>query len=585
MTTIDYNVNNYTIPELLAILDLDDPTEKQIIDTTNKYINQFNSENQTQLVSFFQNIQTKLLQYIKELQVNENDLEYTPDDSQNINWWKNQALPQKNDVQKDKITNRVQKIDIYDNQHMPMKREQLGINNNFNVPVSQDSLNPNLENITSRFINLDSQFRQASGGTETNSTDYTLDLSDPLTNVLNLRLYSIQIPYTWYTFDYAYGNTCFWVTNSGNSFRIYIEPGNYSASSFCQAVNTAFTSLLNFQTPNSDINWTQPFVYIGSIVPTPSIVSYNPNNYKININLTDWQDPATNNINGIIQGSDIFTDSDPYFTFFDFSGAKSCYQTGSSPCSQTQMFNQTLGWAMGFRTPLQPIYKGIGNTPSSVMNLLGSKYFILVLDDYNQNHINNGLISITQLSNRLDLPSYYNTSQPYICNPASNPNNINNINNIDIELLGNLSGLNPETLAALGISNADNLYNSLGDKIDFGLVPTQQILPSAPRTLTQAQIYTINEIIKNRSKTISFRAKAPTVSDTFALIPIKYGSMNTGDIYTDFSGQLQDNRRIYFGPVNIERLHIKLLDDKGNPVDLHGADWSITLLSENLYQY
>ena len=87
-----------------------------------------------------------------------------------------------------------------------MKREQLGINNNFNIPVAQDTLNPNLENITTRFINLDSQFRQASGGSESMSTDYTMDLSDPLTNVLSLRLYSIQIPYTWYTIDYIYGN-------------------------------------------------------------------------------------------------------------------------------------------------------------------------------------------------------------------------------------------------------------------------------------------------------------------------------------------------------------------------------------------
>uniref|UniRef100_A0A6C0ISH6 Uncharacterized protein n=1 Tax=viral metagenome TaxID=1070528 RepID=A0A6C0ISH6_9ZZZZ len=581
---MDYNVDNYTVSELLAILDLDDPTEQQITDTTNKYINKFMSENQSELTSFFQNIQTKLLQYFTNL-VNNNsngDLEYTPDYSQNTEWWQNEALEQKNnDVQKNKVTDRIQKVDIYDNNHLPMKRQQLGVNNGIDLHVAQDSLNPNLENITTRFVNLDSQFRQASGGTETNSTDYTLDLSDPLTNVLNLRLYAIQIPYTWYTFDYAYGNTCFWLTNSGNSFRVSIEPGNYSASAFCQALNNAFTSLVNY----SEFGWIQPFIYVGAIVPTPPIVTYTSNNYKINVNLTDWQDPAGNNINGIIQGTDVFVDTDPYFTFFDFSGAKSCYQSGSSPCSQVQTFNQTLGWAMGFRTPLQPVYKSPGNTPSSVMNLQGSKYFILVLDDYNQNHINNGLVSITQISNKLDLPNYYNMSQPYICTPTINPNNINNINNLDITILGNLSGLSPETLAALGISNPDNLYNSLGDKIDYGTGNVPQVVPSAPRTLTQAQIYTVNEIIKNRNKTISFRAKAPTVSDTFALIPIKYGSMNTGDIYTDFSGQLQDNRRIYFGPVNIERIHLKLLDDKGNPVDLHGGDWSITLLSETLYQY
>jgi hypothetical protein len=126
--------------------------------------------------------------------------------------------------------------------------------------------------------------------------------------------------------------------------------------------------------------------------------------------------------------------------------------------------------------------------------------------------------------------------------------------------------------------------NSMQDKIDVGN-SVQQFVPSAPRTLTQAQLYTINEIMKNRSKTVSFRGKAPTNSDTFAIIPIKYGSMTTGQLYTELSGQFQDNKRVYFGPVDIDRLRIRLLDDRGNVVDLHGSDWSVTLISDNLYQY
>jgi hypothetical protein len=129
-----------------------------------------------------------------------------------------------------------------------------------------------------------------------------------------------------------------------------------------------------------------------------------------------------------------------------------------------------------------------------------------------------------------------------------------------------------------------HLWNSV-NKNQQPMRKVEQILPSAPRTLTQAQIYTINEIIKTRNKTISFRSKAPTNSDTFAIIPIKYGSMTTGQLYTEISGQFQDNKRIYFGPVDIDRLRITLLDDKGNIVDLHGGDWCITLISENLYQY
>ena len=136
----------------------------------------------------------------------------------------------------------------------------------------------------------------------------------------------------------------------------------------------------------------------------------------------------------------------------------------------------------------------------------------------------------------------------------------------------------------MGNLSAQEFYANQ-DKFDVSYGKTQTILPSAPRTLTQAQIYTINEIMKNREKNTSYRGKAPTSSDTFALIPIKRAGLNTGDMYVDFSGSIQDNKRIYFGPVDIDRMRIRLLDDRGFTVDLHGVDWCITLISENLYQY
>ena len=590
MSSIDYNTDNYTITELLAILELDDPDSDEIMDTTNKLINQFSvtRENQPQLVNFFQSIQTKLLQYMQQLETSGEDAEYTPDDKQTNEWWQNEALPQNNSIQKDKITDRVQKVDIYDNGHLPMNREQLGVSNNFNVPVTQDTLNPNLQNVTSRFINLDSQFRQASGGSESMSTDYTMDLSDPLTNVLSLRLYAIQIPYTWYTIDYVYGNTCFWVTNNQITFKIFVEPGNYTPIEFCIAINKAFTTTANFQPPYTDTdsqtpgpNYNQGFTNTDTDIT--AIATFNPNNGKITINLSGWTDPSGAPIQTKTQYTNTFnSETDADFTIFDITGPKSCYESGSNPCgsgSTQHTFNGTLGWLMGFRLPLSPIFTN-GNTPQSVLNLYGTKYFIVVLDDYNQNHINNGLITITELSKSLALPSYYNNSQPYIC--RKNVQNLPSL--LDINSVGNLSNITPAEAVALGV-NPDNLFNSIQDKVDMSSGDIQQILPSAPRTLTQAQIYTINEIIKNRSKTISFRAKAPTNSDTFAIIPIKYGSMSTGQLYTELSGQFQDNKRIYFGPVDIDRLRIRLLDDRGNVVDLHGADWCVTLISENLYQY
>jgi hypothetical protein len=41
--------------------------------------------------------------------------------------------------------------------------------------------------------------------------------------------------------------------------------------------------------------------------------------------------------------------------------------------------------------------------------------------------------------------------------------------------------------------------------------------------------------------------------------------------------------RTYYGPVDISRMTVKLLDSKGNIVDLNGRNWSSTL-SCTIYQ-
>lgn len=555
---MDYDVNNYTISEILGILSLNDPTEDEAISMTNKYIRKFTEEENPQMVRFFQDIQTKLLAYLDELKDQEN-AEFQPDPEQTDDWIKYETLPQSNKTQQNKITDREQKVDIYGDHHMPMKREQLGVSNTFNVPVAQDSLNPTLKNTISRIINLDSQFRQGSGGTESMSTDYTCDLSDTLTNVLNMRLYSVQIPFTWYVIDTHYGNTCFWITNKSNSFKISVEPGNYNPTNFVIELISAI-SIAGFTHP---------------IVPPPPPVLYNSNNGKIILNLTGYIDPLGNIITGIPENGVFDVTKDAYYTFFDFSGQLNCLEDGTGCNAQNITFSGTLGWIMGFRLPVIPIYQN-GNKAPAVVDLYGTKYFIIVLDDYNQNHINNNLVSITELSSKLALPTYFNYSQPYICVD-------NSIDALTVDQLGNLASFSNQS-TALGL-NPENIANTLSDKTDLGYGKRPVILPSAPRTLTGAQIYTINEIVKNRERNTSYKARAPTDSDIFAIIPIKRGSSSTGDVYVEFGGSMQDNIRVYFGPVNIERMRLKLIDDKGFLVNLHGADWTVTLISENLYQY
>ena len=74
--------------------------------------------------------------------------------------------------------------------------------------------------------------------------------------------------------------------------------------------------------------------------------------------------------------------------------------------------------------------------------------------------------------------------------------------------------------------------------------------------------------------------------DIIARINLTYIQQQQGVYQTgqDDGLSTQINRqRSYFGPVDIERLEIKLLDEFGRIIDLNKMDWSMALTMECLY--
>jgi hypothetical protein len=542
----DTNVDNYTLAELLTILSLDTstPDRKSVTDAADKLILKFQKENNSKLVLFFQDIKQALLEYVDELENSNEPVTYRPTKAQTELWWDNQQLlPQTEPSQKEKITERGTNSQIYNNTHVPMNQEQLGVANVKAVEVAQDKLNPTLTNVTTRIISLDSQYRQVTGPNDI-STDYTLDLSEHLVNVLSLKPYSFQVPYTWYTIDTSNGNTCFWISFMNTTTNLFeksvsinLDPGNYTTTSIVTALNTSFTDA-------------------GFSGFTGNPVLYNSTSGKITLNLYGghYTDPITSTTYNITETTII--------TFFDPTDELSC---SSNSCKQTNLVNQTLGWTLGYRLPYVNV-SASGNVAPAIINLIGPKYLIVVIDDLNQNHINNGLIGITELSKTLKLPTYYSRDLPVRCTSA-NPMGTNFDSNTEFLI----DDINAGTL--------------IMDKWDVSYVPTPTVLPTAPRILTQSQIYSINEIIKNNERNVKYRSSAPTCSDIFAIIPLDKKGLSTGELYVEDSSTLQLNKRVYFGPVNIDRMRVKLLDDRGNVLNLNGADWCITIVAEILYQY
>jgi len=511
MENIDTNIDNYSVEDIYSILNLQNPSEYQVKDAANNIISQMRSQGNFSVSTFFEEAKDKALDSFKPSTMSDSDNEQNNDDTQIGDWWQNQYPGQSNQVQTNKATDRTQKVQTFDdNSHFQMNRERLGVNDSRPISVTQGTINPNFKQVTTRMVTIDSQFRQnilPFSNNDPNSpsfnTDYTLDLSDPLTNVISMKLYSIQIPTTWYALDKSLGNVCFEdISGTDISYNI-IEPGNYAPSELPTAPS-GYAPLTEEAFSSYDISYiSQSGKYAMGVKDGPwggggdiSFVYYRPN--------------------GILDPS------------------AQCYECGGGA-----KIDQNIGWSMGFRR--EPDASGVisVNIPAFPNKLMtdvpadtyGPKYFVLVVDDYNQNHLNKGLVSTIERPSKLSLPDYYTPD---------------------------LSCVNQETNTARAVK-------------------------SAPRKLTQAQLYSINEILANRT-TPSVRTTPPNPSDTLAVIPLRNIAGIRPQPYVDASPSLQQNKRSYFGPVNIDRLRVKLLDDAGNLVNLHDVNWSFCLIVEQLYQ-
>ena len=250
-----------------------------------------------------------------------------------------------------------------------------------------------------------------------------------------------------------------------------------------------------------------------------------------------------------------FTAEDYRIIFFDNTFTRCNF--GLSSIDNVK-WDTTLGWILGFRNQTQYVltksnennlvststyYTDYPNQPYSVdpitnivtitgdtsINVNLFNYLLVVLDDYCQNHLNDGLVTVTKTDYDIPLPSYANRTT-YQCDAS-----------------GQLSIVNGK--------------------------------------LTSKQLYSANQILNTKqiNQKQNAYSSGPFTQDIFALIPIKTSGLSPGQSFVDFSGTLQNQERTYFGPVNIRKMTIQLLNDKGSSLDLNGANWSFSFIAEQLY--
>jgi len=228
-----YDIKKYSDNELLQILDLANmnPTDRELEAKIIYFIKKYNfipTENAKQLTQFFNDI------YDHFFENNESDSEpvieglttQTPQSSIQMS-----STPS-NDIETKPL-------------------DSVGLTKS--VAVSHGKMNPLLNQTITRVISIDSQFRDnLNNKITTLSTDFTFDLSEPLRDVVSLKLYSIQIPYTWYTIDSAFGSNFFLLEpnplsliNAGYTFKFDISAGNYTNTTIFTALTDSITDLQN----------------------------------------------------------------------------------------------------------------------------------------------------------------------------------------------------------------------------------------------------------------------------------------------------------------------------------------------------
>ena len=191
------------------------------------------------------------------------------------------------------------------------------------LDYSKDTLNPLLKQTIKRVISIDSQYRE---NKKSSSTEFTFNLSEPLRDVVSLKLYSIQIPYTWYTINSSFGGNFFYIKgnvdgiNNGNhDYLVKIPSGNYSASTLIGNIQAAIT---NLPMTYPDVSFGNTSItYDSATVKTTININlkevFNESNYYLDF--PNWSSPLSD--------SDRLTTLSGYFGYNNSKNSTATYAT------------------------------------------------------------------------------------------------------------------------------------------------------------------------------------------------------------------------------------------------------------------
>ena len=546
---VDLDIDNYSLEDLLTIFEIDKPiTIGELVDKSKELIKNYTINNNEELSEFFKRGAAKL---IKEFEKVFDLLTGKEEDNEAVDVLDNEYYRENTIVDNlsNNIPNRKTNINVVTPNHSVQVARRLLVPNTYNPPNLQGTLNPTLRNNYETSILIDSQYReirqngQSTSCTFNNapedikitrldkSTDFTTNLSESVTNVISMKVDSIEIPMnSYYPFSPSYGTTTFDISYS------------VAASWVCVDISAGFYPVFSDDPNILDIS--------AAINPH---LDFTTHGLQLKID-GNTQKTTINSISGEIFSIAFYQDD--------------CYSNCNDPsgCRNGKKIDSNLGWLLGFR---QPIYRNVTSiTSESTVNPWGTKYILLIVDDLNRNRTSGNLITTINTQTKFKLPEYYlKTSQMF---PACPPARCSDASGIKFR-------------------PPKNQQFPLGKKRDCrrGTQPGT-LLVDGSNNLTQAQKYTVTEILNAQKTANQDVYLPPTATNLLYRFPVNRDVTNIlkgNAAPLNIVNTTNSGKREYFGPVTLKTLRVSLLNDKGYVLDLNGADWSLNLSVERLYQY
>lgn len=387
----------------------------------------------------------------------------------------------------------------------------------------RDNLNPNYKNTIRRLINLDSQYRP------------------------NL---------------YPYANT----TSDDKRNQNALET-SYIAHLSEKLDNVVSLQIENIQIPFTmyNVEAAQGNNYFAVGATTYTV----PDGFYTLATLIDAMNALITSTSLVISNTNV--NKKPVITNSDTSTKTIVFYSSENNTEYTK-YNNNLGWILGFRDikayvnnteniinleyTVPAKQSGVNGTitAEAVAALYVTKYIIITVDEFNKN-VTNGTIIQTKLDTATIKPTvYWNYQDKEQC------------------------------LAKLTCDNMDDYVNPVTTQ---GAAREQSCGANdngiAGRVLTRAQLYSQAQINNNRNKINQqdLRLECDTPSNVLGIIPFE-PKIDWGAHY--FNDKI-DYKREYHGPIDIEKLEVRIFNDKGFPIHFNGADWNITLSTEHLYKY